>query len=197
MCLIQTVWRTRPFQVWSHGPWYPREMGPTGITTPIVQMGILSPQSHSVMAREKHGQIADYSGCGGYKPSCWLASPPSLHMPSLSMSSSVGKDGDRWKGRGRHRRWGLVGSGGRGVVQVGEGEGRGPSSIATSSCGSHSLSAPTPDRWREGESWCQEAVTAGGQSRGRVLCSQGLCGEGEAAGGPAAGPPQSQRSRSC
>lgn len=71
------------------------------------------------------------------------------------------------------------------------GGGRGPSSAATSSYGSHSLSAPTPDRWREGGNWCQGAVTAGGQSWGRVLCGQGLYGEGAAAGGLAAGPPWS------
>lgn len=61
---------------------------------------------------------------------------------------------------------------------------------APSSGGSHSLSARTPDRWREGER-CQEAVTAGGQSGGggggRVLCGQFLSGEGAAAGGLAAG----------
>lgn len=60
-----------------------------------------------------------------------------------------------------------------------QGEGRGPSNLAPSSCGSHSLSALIPDRWRQGESWCQEAVTAGGQSWGRRLCGQSLCGEGK------------------
>lgn len=72
-----------------------------------------------------------------------------------------------------------------------EAVGRGPSRVAAYSCGSHSLSAPIPDRWRVGESWCQEAVTAGGQSGGRVLCDQGLYEEGAAAGGLAAGPPWS------
>ena len=79
-----------------------------------------------------------------------------------------------------------------------EGQGRGgegPPSVAPSSGASHSLSAPIPDRWREGENWCQEAVTAGGQSWGRVLCGQGLYGEGAAAGGLAAGPPWSQLPR--
>lgn len=94
----------------------------------------------------------------------WSSSPPYSHLVSVFISRK------RWRqteGKGRHRgQWGERGRGVRG--SAGEAGGGGPSSVATSSCGSHSLSAPIPDRWREGESWCQEAVTAGGQSWGEA-----------------------------
>lgn len=74
------------------------------------------------------------------------------------------------EGKGRHREEGeredMGWAGGRALERLGEGEKEGSSRVATSSCGSHSLSAPIPDRWRVGESWCQEAVTAGGQNWG-------------------------------
>lgn len=78
----------------------------------------------------------------------WSSPFPS---PTLSMSPSVG-------GGGGERTWG------RGEGWGGSGGGAGSKQSPASPCGSHSLSAPNPDRWREGESWCQEAVTAGGQS---------------------------------
>lgn len=100
----------------------------------------------------------------------WSSSPPHSHFVNVFISR---KDADRHKEKRNREERGEKGPGcGESTGEVGR-RGRGPSRVTTSR-GSHSLSAPIPDRWRVGESWCQEAVTTGEQSWGEGA----LWGEG-------------------